>query len=375
MKYRSFMLLLVAVVFLAGCGTKEATEDAKKADEVVNQQVEDYTDLSQQELEVMAYDGDVDAQIELANRYDYGTAEAGRDFEKAKQWYELAASSGSGEAMCALGYFHLNGLATDVDMEQAASYFQQAIDVGNDHGYVGLGRTYLAGYGEEETRGEQAYLNIKTAYDKELPGGIYYLAYLTELGIGTEENDQEAMTLYRQVTELEELSLYDGYLPDAAWTRLGLMYVDAKGVEQDYEEAMACFEHAANDGYAMAQYYLGQMYENGLGMDQNYEEAFSWYVKAADQDYAPALNQIGYLYYNGYGVENDIDQAIYYQKLAAMQGYSIAQINLGYLFENGIGVEQNYGTALAYYQRAADQNNEGAREAVARVLKRMNEEK
>ena len=209
MKYRSFMLLLVAVVFLAGCGTKEATEDAKKADEVVNQQVEDYTELSEQELEVMAYDGDVDAQIELANRYDYGTAEAGRDFEKAKQWYELAASSGSGEAMCALGYFHLNGLATDVDMEQAASYFQQAIDVGNDHGYVGLGRTYLAGYGEEETRGEQAYLNIKTAYDKELPGGIYYLAYLTELGIGTEENDQEAMTLYRQVTELEELSLYD----------------------------------------------------------------------------------------------------------------------------------------------------------------------
>lgn len=86
-----------------------------------------------------------------------------------------------------------------------------------------------------------------------------------------------------------------------------------------------------------------------------------------------ALNQIGYLYYNGFGVETDIDQAIYYQKLAAMQGYAVAQINLGYLFENGIGVEQNYSTALAYYRMAADQDNEGAKEAVVRVLKLMDE--
>ena len=57
-----------------------------------------------------------------------------------------------------------------------------------------------------------------------------------------------------------------------------------------------------------------------------------------------------------------------------MQGYAAAQINLGYLFENGIVVEQNYSTALAYYRMAAEQNNEGAKEAVVRVLKLMDEE-
>ena len=46
---------------------------------------------------------------------------------------------------------------------------------------------------------------------------------------------------------------------------------------------------------------------------------------------------------------------------------------MGYLFENGIGVEQNYSTALAYYRMAADQDNEGAKEAVVRVLKLMDE--
>ena len=74
-------------------------------------------------------------------------------------------------------------------------------------------------------------------------------------------------------------------------------------------------------------------------------------------------------------MDADVDQAIYYHKLAAMQGYAAAQINLGYLYENGIGVEQNSETALKYYEMAAQQDNEGAKEAVARVQKQMNEKK
>ena len=220
----------------------------------------------------------------------------------------------------------------------------------------------------------KAYEYTNMAYEKNIISGVYYMAYLLENGIGCEQDYARAIALYEQVMEAEDLSVYDAYLKDAAATNRGMMHIHGEGMEQNYEEAMNCFKKAADDDYAMAEYYLGQMYENGFGCDQDYDKAFDWYQKAANQDYAPALNQMGYLYYNGYGVDTDIDQAIYYQKLAAMQGYAAAQINLGYLFENGIGVEQNYSTALAYYRMAAEQNNEGAKEAVVRVLKLMDEE-
>ncbi len=252
-------------------------------------------------------------------------------------------------------------------------YFQTAIDAGSERAYVGLARTYLAGYGDEADRPAKAYENINLAYQKGIPVGQYYMAYLLENGIGCAQDYAQAMSIYEQVAELKDLTIYDAYLPNAAATDLGMMYMRGEGVAQDYEEAMKCFKTAAGKDYAMAQYYMGQMFENGFGCDQDYKEALQRYQSAADQDYAPALNQIGYLYYNGFGVETDIDQAIYYQKLAAMQGYAVAQINLGYLFENGIGVEQNYSTALAYYRMAADQDNEGAKEAVVRVLKLMDE--
>lgn len=366
--------LLFSVCLLAGCGKTDKKENKETVKEVATQEVSDYTKLSEKELEVLGYDNDVEAMMELANRYDYGTEDSKQDFEEAKKWYEMAAEAGNADATCVLGYYALNGITQDVDVVQAATYFQKAMDAGNERAYVGMARTYLAGYGDETEHAMKAYEYTNMAYEKNIISGVYYMAYLLENGIGCEQDYVRAIALYEQVMEAEDLSIYDAYLKDAAATNRGMMHIHGEGMEQNYEEAMDCFEKAADDDYAMAEYYLGQMYENGFGCDQDYDKAFDWYQKAANQDYAPALNQMGYLYYNGYGVDTDIDQAIYYQKLAAMQGYAAAQINLGYLFENGIGVEQNYSTALAYYRMAAEQNNEGAKEAVVRVLKLMDEE-
>lgn len=365
--------LILTACLLAGCGKTDKKETKETVKEVAKQEVSDYSQLSIKELEVLGADNDEEAMMELANRYDYGSEDCEQDFTEAKKWYESAGEVGNTDALCVLGYYALNGITQDVDLDQAADYFQTAIDAGSERAYVGLARTYLAGYGDEADRPAKAYENINLAYQKGIPVGQYYMAYLLENGIGCAQDYAQAMIIYEQVAELKDLTIYDAYLPNAAATDLGMMYMRGEGVAQDYEEAMKCFKTAAGKDYAMAQYYMGQMFENGFGCDQDYREALQWYQSAADQDYAPALNQIGYLYYNGFGVETDIDQAIYYQKLAAMQGYAVAQINLGYLFENGIGVEQNYSTALAYYRMAADQDNEGAKEAVVRVLKLMDE--
>ncbi len=411
MKFRLLAILLTFSIFLVGCGVSEeisqiedeSTVEAREIeDEVAEDDEGNYEALTDRQLEVYAIEGDVEAQLELATRYDYGTSENGQDFGKAKEYYEMAASSGNATALRVLGYYYLEGLDSDVDLDLAVDYFLQAIEGGDVDAYVGIGRAYLAGYeGEglslgdeestsdtledEETQEEQSEEEISTAESTALSyfetasalgslSGGYYTAYLTEQ-MATEDADySSAIAAYEELASLDkaDLSIFDKYLVDAANTQLGMIYVVGRGVEVDYAVAMEYFM-AASD-YPQAQYCIGQLYENGYGVDVDYEEAVNWYLLAADADYAPALTQLGYMYYLGNGVEADLDQAIYYEKRAAMQGYAAAQINLGYLYENGIGVEQDLEVALSYYSMAAEQGSEGAEEAITRVQSLIEEE-
>ena len=66
-------------------------------------------------------------------------------------------------------------------------------------------------------------------------------------------------------------------------TRLGWMYLDGKGVAQDYKEAVNWYRKAAEQGNARAQNNLGLLYEKGRGVPQDYAEAMKWYRKAAEQ--------------------------------------------------------------------------------------------
>lgn len=410
-KMRKISMMVTALLLTAAilCGCRSETKETPETETPEEPEtIEDYTELTDAQLEVLAYDDDVNAQLELAGRYDYGTAENGQDFELAAAWYEKAAEAGNGQALTVLGYRRLHGISQDVDLSEAVSFFRRGLEAGNEDAAIGIARAYMAGYdGFSELTQEEltaiadlklqkaqavappsseaaatddldaktvAYYYVSRTYEKETPLSQYAMAYCLETGTGAVQDSARALELYQQVADKKELSVYDAYLPNAANTRIGIMYTRGEGLAQDYRQAQEAFLKAADNGYAMAQFYMGVLYENGLGMERDYETAFSWYEKAAEQNYAPALNQIGYLYYNGNGVEADVKQAIYYHKLAAMQGYGPAQINLGYLYENGIGVEQNLSMALAYYQLAAEQDYEGTKEAIQRVSRLMNEE-
>ena len=55
------------------------------------------------------------------------------------------------------------------------------------------------------------------------------------------------------------------------------MYVDGKGVPQDYKEAVKWYRLAADQGEASAQSNLGYMYSNGHGVLQDNVMAHMWY--------------------------------------------------------------------------------------------------
>lgn len=218
-----------------------------------------------------------------------------------------------------------------------------------------------------ETYGASIYDNIKEAYDEGNLDAMYYMAYLQEHGIGCERDIDAAVKKYAAVAKNSSTDIWDQYAINSAHTRLGILYMGGKWFASNPEEAVAQFQAAADNEYAMAEYYMGILYQMGLGVDKDSAQAMEWYERAAAQDYAPAICQLGYIYFNGIGVDANFEQAVYYQKLAAAQGYVPAQINLGYMYENGYGVDQNLETALAYYKLAETSGYTGVSEAIARV--------
>ena len=104
--------------------------------------------------------------------------------------------------------------------------------------------------------------------------------------------------------------------------------LNAKGDEYylagDFTNAVECFQKAAEQGLADAQYNLGVCYDNGDGVPQSYPEAVKWYRKAAEQGFAKAQYNLGVCYYNGQGVPQSYPEAVKWIKKAAAQGDSDA---------------------------------------------------
>ena len=97
---------------------------------------------------------------------------------------------------------------------------------------------------------------------------------------------------------------------------------------EQYAEAAKCFETAANQGYANAQFFLGVVYASGEGVVKDSKKAFVWVEKAANQK------------------------------------HSRAQLVVGTMYEKGEGVAKDFEKAKFWYQKAADQEEEGAQEAL-----------
>jgi TPR repeat protein len=113
-----------------------------------------------------------------------------------------------------------------------------------------------------------------------------------------------------------------------AQLKLGAMYEDGRGVEQDKEEAVEWYQKAADQGDAAAQFVLGMKYYAGEGVEKDVTEACRWFRKAADQGDALAQYALGMRHYAGEGVEKDDTQAYMWVILALS---NTAQVSPDYL--------------------------------------------
>jgi uncharacterized protein len=113
---------------------------------------------------------------------------------------------------------------------------------------------------------------------------------------------------------------------------LGQMYMEGRGVLQDFAEVLKWQRMAAKQGHAGAMAALGYMYKMGFGVEQNRAEALRWYKKTAEQYRMAAENGdvqamyiLGLMYSSGESVTRDLLKAHMWLNIAGSKGVGKAR--------------------------------------------------
>ncbi len=124
----------------------------------------------------------------------------------------------------------------------------------------------------------------------------------------------------------------------------------------DYAEALSCYEKAAADGMAEAQYLLAYSYYMGEGVERNYTSAAQWYKRASAQKHVKAEYNLAYCYMNGRGVPRDYDRALELLTASAEGGYVQAMVTLAECYEKGVLVAEDSSMSEMWKKRSRGEN-------------------
>jgi TPR repeat protein len=107
----------------------------------------------------------------------------------------------------------------------------------------------------------------------------YWLAHMTELGLGVPRNPPRALSLYQKAAAQNVT---------AASLRLGEIYLHGELVPPDFAQARSYLESAAYSGDARAAMLLADIYRHGLGTAADPKNAYAWSEVAAIEGNADA---------------------------------------------------------------------------------------
>lgn len=112
----------------------------------------------------------------------------------------------------------------------------------------------------------------------------------------------------------------------AAQYNLGAMYYNGTGISRSEELAQKWFKEAVAKGYSKAYAALGHLYYHMSAPD--YKKAFECFSMAAQDGDAMALFFLGECYLNGYGTVENISAALDAYRKSAAKGYAAAEEKL-----------------------------------------------
>lgn len=255
--------------------------------------------------------------------------------EAISNLHKLAKAENDNEiqyACCLLGYCYEQGLGVERDPRTAMAYYKTAVEKGS------------------EPLEELVFGGLAIAQ--------YYLARCYERGLGVEKDEKRA-------SELFFIANAQGFPP-------------GETVQIDPKRTTEFYRIAAQQGSAIAQYYLGRCYEQGYGVAKDQNQATELYYRAMAQGCPEAIYYVGRCYEFGHGVEKDMALALHLLYRAALKRYATAQYHLGMLYYSDHGYEPYRGKqvlekdplyAACFLQAAAENGNIFAQEKLTSLKK------
>uniref|UniRef100_A0A7S4UA39 Uncharacterized protein n=1 Tax=Guillardia theta TaxID=55529 RepID=A0A7S4UA39_GUITH len=309
-----------------------------------------------------AREREINELLRRAEKYRFGIDATKINYAKALEAYSAAAKLGSHAATALLGEMYKHGLGVEPDLQKAISHFNASAEHGDPTAQRNLAMLYASGIGVEENQALAVlyyhFASISGDYLGQLAMGYRHMH-----GVGVPKNCQTAVEYYLPAVEAVVRDVQQ-FRPPPMMERYPLAQ-DAGGktraVDLD-EDVVNYYQYSAARGDAAAQVALGQLYYFGArGIEQNYAEALRWYELAAEQGDPNALGHIGNMYVQGIHVEPNNETALKYFRQGAEKGNGIAINGLGYMHLYGMGLPQSSSEAVKLFSNAAEQGNLEAR--------------
>ena len=331
--------------------------------------------------------GNAYAQYQLAQMLNEGIGTA-KDISSAQEWYKNAYNGflaieknmADDKLYYRLGQMNLNGIGTEVNLDNARMYFEMADKLKNTNAAFGLGKLYLredySGYNplkavdylEKASGAGNSYAQFllgKLFLQGDIIGNDSELAlrYLTE---AAENGNNIAMYFLGKELFLGEnlpkdVSQGFDWLVKAmnsgnryAKFLLAKEYLSGENIPQYPDIAVHLLEELSADNFEYAEYLLGKLYYQGDDIPQDISQAVYHFERAFAVGNEYAAYQLGKIFLNEI---NDTDKAVFYLKSAAEKGNAYAQYQLGKLYLFGNGVEKDVELAYEYLIESAKNGN------------------
>jgi SEL1 protein len=282
-----------------------------------------------------------------------------QNFGTALTWFKRGLASGDALCQHEIGLMHLHGYGVSKDAFKAASYFKWSADQDFPAAQTRLGALFLD-QGDVATATRYFELAARWGWME----AFYYLAELSNRGIGRQRHCGMASAYYKMVAERAEMI-------HSSFPESNAAYDNGDG-----ERALIAAMMAAEQGYESAQSNVAYLLDeqNSVfslsailpwggnvkpSLLRNAVLALMYWTRSAKQANIDALIKMGDYYLSGLGALADAEKASTCYHTAAEAHHSAqAYWNLGWMHENGIAVEQDFHMAKRYYDLALVANDE-----------------
>ncbi|KAF1998662.1 HCP-like protein [Amniculicola lignicola CBS 123094] len=274
----------------------------------------------------------------------------------AQTWFKRGIENGDALSQYSLGLMYLNGFGVPKDAVRAADLFGAAADQDLAEAQVRLGALFLD---QGDVATAIKYFELAARHGR--LEAYYYLAELTNHGVGRDKSCAVAAAYYKIVAEKAELISTSFPEANAAYT------------EGKLEAALVSYMMAAEQGFEVGQanvaYLLDQVKprftlaslvpftKRKASLAAEPFLALIYWTRSAEQKNVDSMVKLGDYYLEGIGAKSDREKAAAcYTAAAETLSSAQAMWNLGWMHENGIGIDQDFHLAKRYYDQALETN-------------------